>query len=104
VRPRVCCDAPASPAYAVILASQAEAKGIAIVSESFLEACESAGSLVDPAAHSLSPVAAPAAAAKYATPASQKKAVAKEVSWYWAVCYAHPPTQILLLQRDLFTV
>ena len=83
---------PESPAYSVILASQAEAKGIAIVSESFLKACESTGRLVDPTAHLVSRVAPLAAAAKHATPASQNKAIAKEVRWYWAVRYAHAPS------------
>ena len=63
------------------VSSQAEAKGVAIVSESFLEACDSAGRLVDSAAHSLSAVVIRPAAKK----ASQKKAVIKDVKWFWAV-------------------
>ena len=91
VRSRVCCiPPPALLAYSVDPAPQAEAKGIAVVSEGFLEACESAGKLVDPSAHSLSAVAPQAAAAKPVTTAPQK-AIIKEVSWYWAVCHESSP-------------
>eukprot|EP01046_Picozoa_sp_COSAG06_P025604 COSAG06_NODE_2162_length_7444_cov_81.420150_6_plen_76_part_00 len=68
---------------------QAEAKGVAVVAESFLDECETSGGLVDSDAHLLGtshPQSAAAAKKSAAQASPPLKKAAKDVSWFWAVC------------------